>query len=209
MASFLASFLFLLTLAVGARAEVPHYPAPSELANEALHFDGGIVLGNPQGDVTIVEFFDYNCPYCRRAAQDMATLLKEDPNLKFVLINYAVLGVPSIEAARIALAFAQQKPALYAKFHSDIYATRGRVDGDKAIATALALGADRKTLLDDANSAAVTGRLKHAAKLGGSLGLEAMPSFVILTEAFVGDPGLAALRKIIASVRQCEKTACP
>jgi protein-disulfide isomerase len=207
MRAFFLALLIAFGFALPAQAQ-DHFPAPSNLANDAANFPVGIVLGNPKGDVTLVEFFDYNCPYCRKSAQDMGTLLKEDRNVRVLLINYAVLGIPSIEAARVALAFAKQKYADYPKFHQKVFEGRGKIDGERAIAAAVALGANRKKLEDDANADAVTDMLKRAATLGDHIGLMATPSFIILTEAYVGDPGLPELRKIIASVRKCEKVAC-
>ncbi len=70
----------------------------------------GTVAGNPQGDVTLVEFFDYNCGYCKRAASDLQVLLESDPKLKVVYKEIPVLGPASEAAARVSLAFRQTKP---------------------------------------------------------------------------------------------------
>ena len=208
MRSFFIALFAGLALAGSSFAEAPNFRVPSELANAAQALDGRVILGNPQGDVTLVEFFDYNCPYCRRSAQDMTKLIASDPNLKVVLINYPVLGIASIEVARVALAYARQKHARYAAFQSKIYEGRGVLSGEKALSVAVALGANREKLINDANSDQVTSMMKQAAKLGNDMNLQATPSFVVLTQAFVGDPGLEALRGIIASVRKCEKVAC-
>lgn len=182
---------------------------PSELANAATYFSRGVTLGNPQGDVTIVEFFDYNCPYCRAANADVHKLIADDPQVKLVLVHYAVLGPSSIEAARVALAVAKLKPQAFAAFHERLFARRGRLDGASALAAAAGTGIDRSSLIAEADSAATTAALKDAARLGSNLGLNATPSYIVLTDSIVGHPGLENLKSVVASVRKCEKTSCP
>lgn len=182
---------------------------PSELANAATYFSRGVVLGNPQGDVTLVEFFDYNCPYCRAANADVHKLVADDPQVKLVLVHYAVLGPSSIEAARVALAVAKLKPQAFAAFHERLFARRGRLDGASALAAAAATGIERSSLIAEADSAATTAALKDAARLGSNLGLNATPSYIVLTDSIVGHPGLETLKSVVASVRKCEKTSCP
>jgi protein-disulfide isomerase len=77
---------------------------PIELVEEALELEAAIRVGNRQGDVTLVEFFDYNCPWCRRSAADLPALLGAEPELAYVLVNFAVLGAPSVQATKVALA---------------------------------------------------------------------------------------------------------
>src|SRR4029077_3924823 len=83
-----------------------------------------VVLGNPNGNVTFVEFFDYNCGYCKRAMDDMLTLLKDDPKLKVVLKEFPVLGPGSLEAARVAVAVRMQNPKKYLEFHTKLLGGR-------------------------------------------------------------------------------------
>lgn len=182
---------------------------PSELANAAAHFPRGVTLGNPAGDVTIIEFFDYNCPYCRQANADLHQLIGEDRNVRIIRVHYAILGPSSIEAARVALAVAKLKPEAFAAFHERLFSRRGRIDGAAALAAAAPTGLDRSAVIREADSAGVTAALKDAARLGSALGLSATPSYVVLTDAIVGHPGLAKLKAIAAAVRACEKTECP
>jgi len=89
-------------------------------------------IGNPQGDVTFVEFFDYNCGYCKRALADLKTLMKADPKLRVVLKDFPVLGPESIEASRVALAVKQQiKGDKLFEYHTKLLETRGRVNGER------------------------------------------------------------------------------
>lgn len=200
---------FALALGVAGAAAQEIVRVPSELANAATHFPRGMTLGDPGGDVAIVEFFDYNCPYCRQANADLRKLIGEDRKVRVVLVQYAILGPSSIEAARVALAVAKLKPEAFAAFHERLFAHRGRIDGAAALAAAAPTGLARASVVTEADSAETTAALKNAARLGSSLGLSATPSYVVLTDAIVGHPGFAKLKAIAAAVRACEKTECP
>lgn len=180
----------------------------SELANATLELDGRIVLGNRRGDVILVEFFDYNCPFCRQSARDVRPLLAGDRELQYVLVNYAVLGPPSIEATRVALAFSMQKPTGYLPLHEALFAARGTVGAERAVAAAESLGAERRRLIRDADSDRVTAAMNAMLRLGEALGLDATPSYVIGTEALQGFVSLAEKRQILADFRRCERVSC-
>ena len=101
-----------------------------------------VVLGNPQGDVTFVEFFDYNCGYCKRALTDMVEIMGKDPKLKVVLKEFPVLGPGSVEAAQVAVAVRMQDKTgkKYLEFHQKLLGGRGQVDKAKALAAAKDVG---------------------------------------------------------------------
>jgi protein-disulfide isomerase len=182
---------------------------PTELAAQVLRLPGRITLGDAAGDVTLVEFFDYNCGFCKRAAADIRPLLRAEPKLRYVLVNYAVLGAPSIEASRVALAFSMQRVAGgYLGLHEKLFQLRGRVDAARAVAAAVELGADRTKLITDADSDQVTDALMRAARTGDDLGLVATPSFVAGREAVVGYLDIPQKRKAIANLRRCESLGC-
>ncbi len=182
---------------------------PSELASEVLTLPGRIILGNPRGDATMIEFFDYNCPYCKRTSQEIKPLLGADKGLRYVLINYAILGEASIEASRVALAHSMQKTqGGYLALHEALFKLRGRVDAGRAVTTAVELGATRDKLITDADSDKVTNALVLASRLGENLGLTATPSFVAGREAVVGYVDLAGKQKALANLRRCEALAC-
>src|SRR6478736_6828304 len=103
-----------------------------------------VVLGNTSGDVTFVEFFDYNCGYCKRAMDDMLALMKSDPKLKIVLKEFPVLGQQSVEAAQVAVAVRMQDPSgkKYLDFHQKLLGARGQADKTQALAAAKAAGLD-------------------------------------------------------------------
>ncbi|MGA8158195.1 MAG: thioredoxin domain-containing protein, partial [Rhodoplanes sp.] len=85
-------------------SNVVNYRVPVELESRIEALPGVVIVGNPRGDVTLVEFYDLNCPFCRKAARDIASLVKSDDELKLVLVPFPVLGVPSIQAGRVELA---------------------------------------------------------------------------------------------------------
>ena len=181
---------------------------PSDLVAELSRLKGEIVLGSARPDITVYEFFDYNCAYCRASAPDIRPLLSSDRKLSYVLVNYAVLSEASIFAARVALAFSQQKPQGYLAFHEAMFKRRGVNGAEQAIDTAFGLGADKARLVKDADSDAVTQNLIAAAKLGERLGLAATPSYVIGGESLVGYVDRAAMKSAIANQRACEKLSC-
>ncbi len=104
----------------------------------------GVVLGNKDGDVTFVEFFDYNCGYCKRAMADMLDLMKNDPKLKVVLKEFPVLSEGSVEAAKVAVAVRMQDPSgkKYLDFHQKLLGGRGPADKARAMAAAKEAGLD-------------------------------------------------------------------
>lgn len=193
----------LAASAAPARAQAPEAtPVPIELVEEALELEGAVRLGAGSGDVTLIEFFDYNCPWCRRSAADLPALLQGDPDLTYVLVNFAVLGAPSVEATRVALAFAGTLgPARYLDFHAGLFAGRGVVDGTRALRVAEELGADRARLTRLADSERVTGRMREALRVGSSLGLAVTPSFVLGPQAYQGGMTLERKRALVAEAR--------
>jgi protein-disulfide isomerase len=198
----------VLGLATGPAA-ARAFRVPVELASRALELPGRITLGDRDGDVTLVEFFDYNCSFCRQSAADIRPLLAGDRSLRYVLVNYAVLGEASVEAARVALGFSMQKtPGGYFALHERLFRLRGRVDALRALGEAVALGADRDRLIRDADSRAVTDALVRSVDLGENLGLVATPAFLAGNEAVVGYVDLAAKRRAIRNLRKCEQTDC-
>ncbi|HSP26502.1 MAG TPA: DsbA family protein, partial [Saliniramus sp.] len=136
---------------------------PYELVQDAIALDGAAFVGSRQPDVVIVEFFDYNCPFCRQSAQDMEMLLGTDDHLGYVLVNYAILGEPSVEATRVALAYSgMYGHEKYAAFHMKLFASRGVKNGQRALDAAIELGAHGEELIAFADSDAVTQAMKDA-----------------------------------------------
>jgi protein-disulfide isomerase len=118
--------------------------AVTDNADKIFNSPRGVVLGNKDGDVTFVEFFDYNCGYCKRAMADMLDLLKTDPKLKVVLKEFPVLSEGSVEAAKVAVAVRMQDPGgkKYLDFHQKLLGGRGVADKARAMAAAKDAGLD-------------------------------------------------------------------
>jgi len=163
-----------------------------------------VVLGNPQGDVTFVEFFDYNCGYCKRALTDMVELMGKDPKLKVVLKEFPVLGPGSVDAAQVAVAVRMQDKSgkKYLEFHQKLLTGRGQVDKAKALATAKEIGLDMARLDKDLKSDEVAKTLEESMKLAEALGLNGTPSYVIGNDVVIGAVGLATLSQKIQAARQ-------
>jgi protein-disulfide isomerase len=170
---------------------------------------GVVVVGNPNGKETLVEFYDLNCPFCRLAANDLAEMLKNDQQLRLVLVPYPILGIASIGAARVELAVAKLgTPEQFYAFHRKIYAQRGTTDGPRALDVAAGLGLNKQSLLASADSDEITETMKNLVNLGTSLGLGATPSFIAGNLAILGYPGAHALQAIAGAVGACGKVVC-
>jgi protein-disulfide isomerase len=166
-----------------------------------------IILGNPKGDVTLVEMFDYNCGYCRQALPDMATLLAEDPNLKVVLKEFPILSKESIDAARVAV-LVGKSDADYWTFHQALFSSRGQVTAETALAEAQSLGLDRASLEKNMNSAKVAETIEKSYTIAKALNITGTPTFIIGDEIIPGAIGLDELRNRIKNMRACGKTVC-
>jgi protein-disulfide isomerase len=183
--------------------------ALKETRQAVLNAPHSFVVGNPTGDVTLVEFFDYNCGYCKRALSDVRTLAKSDPKLRIVLKDFPVLGPDSVEASRVALAARNQLPnEKLLDYHVKLMDSRGRVNGDRALAVAKEMGLDMTRLKNDVDSPEIRAALQENAGLGDKLGLTGTPAFIIGDEVISGAVGLDPLKQVVASVRQCGKAAC-
>ena len=186
-----------------------HQAAIKEYSSAIFTSARQITLGNPQGDVTIVEFFDYNCGYCKRALNDMLELLKNDSKLKFVLKEFPVLGEGSVQAAQVAAAARMQDKSgkKYLEFHQKLLGGRGQADKTRALATAKEAGFDVARIEKDMTSDEVKAQLEESFKLAEALGLNGTPSYVVGREVVVGAVGLNTLREKVNTAR-CGKATC-
>ncbi len=162
-----------------------------------------VTLGNPNGDVTLVEFFDYSCGYCKRALPDMLTLINGDPNLKIVLKELPILGPGSAEAARIAVAVRMQDPdgRKYLAFHQELLGAPGPASKEKALAAAKDQGLDMARLEQDMASAEVSATISEDAKLAAAVGIRGTPGYVVGDKVVFGAVGVAALKERIDAAR--------
>ncbi|HML13443.1 MAG TPA: DsbA family protein [Xanthobacteraceae bacterium] len=162
-----------------------------------------VTLGNPKGDVTMVEFFDYNCGYCRRALGDMLQLLKTDPNLKVVLKEYPVLGPGSLEAAQVAVAARMQDRTgkKYLDFHQRLLGGHGPADKAHALAAAKEAGFDIARIEKDLGSDEVSETLKENMKVAEAIGLDGTPSYIIGSDVVIGAQGYDVLKEKVDAAR--------
>jgi len=166
-------------------------------------------IGNPAASATLVEFFDYNCHYCKGALPDITKLLKDDPNLKVVLKDFPVLGPGSIEAAKVASAARNQLPGdKFWAFHTKLLASHGPVGKAEAMAVAKELGLDMDRLAKDMDGADVKAGLDETMQLADALQINGTPTFVLGQDLVVGAVGYDQLKSKIASVHKCGRVDC-
>ena len=153
------------------------------------------VLGNPEGDVTVVEFFDYNCPYCRRAMEPVQGLLDADPNVRLVYREWPILGDGSVFAARAALASREQ--GKYEEFHWALMSMNGRAEEASVLRVAKEVGLDIDQLQQDMKDPAIDDHINTSMELSNALGFSGTPSFVVGNQLV---PGLVEETKLLELV---------
>ena len=154
-------------------------------------------LGNPDGDVTVIEFFDYNCPYCRKAGQTVQELLASDANVRVIYREWPILGEDSVFASRAALAARAQ--GKYEEFHWALMNGEGRASEASILKLARHLDLDVEKLQADMTSPAVEAHIAQSSALARTLGFTGTPAFI------VGDrtaPGMLSTDEITAMVAE-------
>ncbi|MGH6968632.1 MAG: DsbA family protein [Stellaceae bacterium] len=171
--------------------------------NELLHDPNSVVGGNPDGDVTLVEFFDYRCPYCKAIEPSLEALIKEDGKLRVVYKEFPILGPTSVFASRVAIAARRQ--GKYAEFHDRMMAFKGAIDDQTVMKVAEASGLDIAKLKSDMASATVDGIIQRNYALADALGIDATPALVIGNQLTMGAIDIDDLRHLIAAARKDKK----
>ena len=178
--------------------------------HDAIYADpANVVLGNPEGDVTLVEMFDYNCGYCRRALPDLAALLAEDANLRVILKEFPILSDGSVEAAKVAYLVAEDDNLDYWAFHQKLFSARGQVNATAALDAAEAVGGSRGSLMIAMNGQGAAQAIERSYQLATALKVSGTPTFIIGDEVIPGAVGIDALRMRIANMRACGSSTCP
>lgn len=157
-------------------------------------------VGNPEGDVALVEFFDYNCPYCRKAAPGMQQAVKDDPKLKVVFKEWPILGPGSEFAAKAALA--AHKQGKYEAFHHALMGFSGRVSEGSTLTIAGDVGLDVERLKRDMEDPAIADAIERNRALANDLRITGTPTFVVGDEIIRGLVDLATLKRFIAEARE-------
>lgn len=158
----------------------------AEHAKEIYRAPTSPVAGNPNGDITVVEFFDYNCGYCRRGFSEVAKLVENDKNVRVVFAELPILGDDSVRAAHVALAAKQQ--GKYWEVHSGILSSSGKVNEAIALKVAEKAGLDMEKLKADMKSPAVQAELDRVKALADKLAINGTPHFLVGDKAVPGAP---------------------
>lgn len=167
------------------------------------------VVGNPKGKITLVEFFDYNCGYCKRALGDLVNLMKAQPDLRVVLKDFPVLGPDSVEAAQVASAARKQiSGEKFFEFHQKLLMSRGHVGREQALAVAKDVGLDMDKLQKDMKDPSIHNGIEETMKMADALNLTGTPSYIVGEEAVVGAVGFDQLKSRVDAMAKCGKTVC-
>ncbi|WP_136645479.1 DsbA family protein [Tabrizicola sp. YIM 78059] len=160
------------------------------------------VGGNPDGDVTLVEFMDYRCGYCRKAYAEVAELVESDGNIRFVVKEFPILGEASLLSAQFAIAVRQlHGDAAYETVHDALIALRGEPNTETLSRLATDLGLDPQPILDRMGSEEVMAVIKANHALADTLEISGTPTFVLKNMMLRGYIPLDAMRNIVAEVR--------
>ena len=176
-----------------------HAQAVKELKPQLMNAPASPVLGNPSGDVTVVEFLDYRCPYCKAMHQPIADMIAADGNVRVVIKEFPILGDDSLFAARAALAAGKQ--GKYAEMHTALMTFKGKLSAQDVENAAAQLGLDVVRLKDDMAAPEVDQELQQNYNLAERLGINGTPAFVIGDTLIPGAIKLEDLKAHIAKAR--------
>lgn len=172
-----------------------------EAAASIFNSENDGVIGNPDGDVTVVEFFDYNCGYCKRALADMEALVENDPQLRFVLKEFPILGPDSQAAHVVSMAFRKLAPDQYGEFHRRLLASDGRANEESAIKLAEELGVSEAELREEMDNPEIEAAFLETYDLANRLQISGTPAYVIGDEIVFGALGKDHLSEKIRNQR--------
>lgn len=170
-----------------------------EHAKDLFRDAGDFVVGNPDGDVTVVEFFDYNCGYCKRAHPDVAKLVKRDPNVRFVFKEFPILGPGSLTASKAAIASKTQDK--YEQLHNAMMAHGGPLDDAAVFALAKEQGLDVDKLKADMEAPEVEQQIRKSTELAQALGINGTPAYIVGNHLLPGALGVDKIALAVEAVR--------
>jgi protein-disulfide isomerase len=169
----------------------------------------GFVIGNPKGTVTLVEFFDYNCGYCKRALDDLDRLMKENKDLRVILRDFPILSPNSVQASIIAVAAHDQLSGeKFWDFHRKLLGMKGMIGKDQALDVAKSLGADMTKLAGDAAKPDIRTAIQGSEDIAKNLSLNGTPSYVLGDDILIGAVGFDELNTKVGNIRKCGKVLC-
>ena len=161
------------------------------------------VAGNPEGDITIVEFFDYNCGYCKKALDDVMTIMGEDKGVKFIFVETPILGRTSELAANWAMAAKSQ--GKYLEYHIALMRNRGPLNEASMASVAEKVGLDVEKMKVDAASNEIKEKVQEKSRKAAQMGISGTPAFIIDGELYGGYIGVERMREAIAEARARNK----
>ncbi len=174
-------------------------------AKDIFHREGAPLAGNPKGDITVVEFFDYNCGYCKKAYSDIAKLIDKDNKIRFVMKELPILSKGSEEASRVAIAAKIQ--GKYWEAHRALMQVRGEVNEQTALRAVDKIGLDLDKLKRDMASDEVRKEIAFVRDLAQKMGIQGTPHFLVGDRAIAGAPG-NLMEQIATHVAELRKTGC-
>ncbi len=187
---------------------VANHRVPAQYERQIDKLPGVVIAGNPNGKVTLAEFYDVNCPFCRKASDDIDRLLHTNPELRLVLVPFPVLSAASVLATRVELAVVHLAPEKFYAFHRRLNSLRGMVDDSRAMAEAKAIGLDPAAVLKAANDDSMADVMTAHLRLGNQLQILVTPGFVIGGIAVLGWPGPKAMATVFEQVARCGVPMC-
>jgi len=176
--------------------DFPKPPSEDEVFNDPA----APVLGNPSGDVSVVEYFDYHCPYCKVVAPDLMRLIEEDPGVRLVLKDYPILSEDSVVAAKAALAAARQ--GRYREVHEALMAYSGSFTRSAIEEIASSAKVDPQRLFADMDSPEIAAQIQRHLDQGKGLGMRGTPGFIFGRMRVPGAISLEDMRKLISEARR-------
>jgi protein-disulfide isomerase len=176
--------------------------ALQDAEDELLNDPGTPVAGNPDGDVTIVEFFDYNCGYCKQVLPSIQTLLETDENVRYVFKEFPILGAGSVTASRAALAVWNLEPEKYLPFHVALMSARGSPGEQQIFDIAERVGIDPAALRAEMQKPEIEETLRANIALGQRINIKGTPAFIINGQIVPGAVSLDALKELVSAARE-------
>ena len=181
-------------------AELAKTTAAIEERHAAIYADpDDFVAGNPEGDVTIVEFFDYNCGYCKRSFDPLIDFVEKDGNVKLILKEFPILGPASLEATKAAIA--AKKQDLYFEMHRALYEHKGQLDNEAIMAIAADIGLDTAKLRKDMGDPAIVDMVSRHYDLAEALGIDGTPAFIVGGTLYPGAADEERLQQMVDTAR--------
>ncbi|WP_287786426.1 DsbA family protein [Acidiphilium sp.] len=173
------------------------------VTEDLLHDATSPVLGNRDGDVTMVEFFDYRCPYCKVMAPRLTALIGRDPGLRLVMKEYPVLSRESIFAAKVALIAARH--GVYAGFHKAMFGLSGQLDDQKTLQVAQSVGLSNDAVRAELGDREIAAELRRNLALGQLIGVRGTPAFIVDRGITPGAVATEVLAKMVEDARKKPK----